>query len=136
MNNPVRTEDPSDPTPGVEAMATAPPIEFEIDEPAADAVVIRPIGDLDLLTAALLREALLPHVERSGHRVVLDLTGIGFLGSAGLSELVAANEAAAANGSTLLLVASTRAVLRPIEITGLSPLFRMFESTDAALADV
>jgi len=131
MNNSVRADDdPFDPHPVPEI-----PIRIEIDRPRPRTTVLRLHGDLDMRTARLLRDELSPLLDGEQFQtVVVDLTGIGFLGSAGLSELVASNEAAADGGVTLLLVADSRTVLRPLEITGLDSLFRIFPSTSSALA--
>jgi anti-anti-sigma factor len=100
-------------------------------------VVIRASGDLDMLTAGAFHEALWPRFAAAGERtIVLDLSGIGFLGSAGLAELVAARDTVSGKGVSLVLVASARSVLRPLEVTGLLPLFQVFESVEAALREV
>jgi anti-sigma B factor antagonist len=132
MNNPLRAgEDSIDPLPVPEI-----PLRIDIEQPKPHTAVLRLHGDLDMRTARLLRDELSPRLEQQGHTVVVDLTGLEFLGSAGLSELVGSNEAATDRGVTLLLVATSRTVLRPLEITGLGSLFRTFPSTAAALTQV
>jgi anti-sigma B factor antagonist len=122
MNEPVRL--------GEQAEA---PLLISVDRPRPDVVVVRLRGDLDLLTAPLLREALRPLIHEPG-TVLVNLTGVGFLGSAGLAELAGAQDGATGNGARLALVASGRAVVRPLEVTGLAELFQIFDSEDAALA--
>lgn len=111
------------------------PLQISIGQPRPDVTVLRLHGDLDLLTAPLLRETLRSLLVSTGC-VLVDLTGIEFLGSAGLAELAGAQNTAAGQGARIVLVASSRAVLRPLEVTGLHTLFEIFESEDAALADL
>jgi anti-sigma B factor antagonist len=113
----------------------AEPLRIDIIQPRSDVAVLRLQGDLDLLTAPLLRETLRSMPDRADC-VLVDLTGIEFLGSAGLAELAAAQNAATGAGARIVLVASSRAVLRPLEVTGLHTLFQIFESEEAALANL
>jgi anti-anti-sigma factor len=106
----------------------AAPLRITIDRPRPDVTVVGLRGDLDLLTAPLLREALRPLIDAAG-AVLVDLSGVEFLGSSGLAELAAAQD----GGARIVLVASGRAVVRPLEVTGLAPLFQIYESVDAAL---
>jgi anti-sigma B factor antagonist len=132
MNDPLQAaEEPDDASSSPEL-----PLRIHIEQPDRSTTVCRLRGDLDMRTTRLLRDELAPCLETPGQRVVLDMTGVGFLGSAGLSELVGSHEVASERGVTLLIVADSRTVLRPLEITGLRSLFRTFPSTEAALADV
>lgn len=87
----------------------------------ADACLVTLTGDVDAATAPDLRRVLLEwldHPEVAG--VHLDLRGVTFLDSAGLTALVVAHRAAQDSGRGLTLrCGSSRAVLRPLEITGL-----------------
>ena len=128
MNDAVRTD--AEPLP-----ATRPEdqLQLDVEEAREGRLTVRVTGDLDLLTASMLRERLWPKLKAPNRVVVLDLTPVGFLGSAGLSELVAANDTAIRNGVQLIIVAASRAVLRPLEITGLRTLFAVYESLDEAV---
>jgi len=50
---------------------------------------------------------------------VVDLVGVTFLDSAGLCVLAAAHRTAAARGIGMQVLAASRAVIRPLQITGL-----------------
>jgi anti-sigma B factor antagonist len=99
--------------------------------PAATVVTVR--GEVDLFTSTLLGDQLLLHVRDTVPYVIVDLTGVGFFGVAGLPVLVNARQAAVATGSTLCLVASTRPVLRPFTITGLDDVFDISPNLTHAL---
>ena len=61
-------------------------------EPDGDGrVVLRPVGDLDLLTAPVLTEALAQR-GGSGVTLVIDLAAVTFLDSSGLRALLVAHE--------------------------------------------
>lgn len=90
-------------------------------EITADAAIVRVRGDLDHTT--------IPHVDDHLHAataaptpsalVVLDLSHVSFLGSAGLSVLITHHRRCALQGRQLRIIATTSAVLRPIALTGL-----------------
>src|SRR5262245_22411562 len=101
------------------------PVQIIVEQPRPDATLIRVTGDLDLLTTPLLRQRLQSLLERPG-AVLVDLQNVGFLGSTGLAELTAAQDTAARTGTQLRLVATGHAVLRPLQVTGLDTLFRIF----------
>jgi anti-anti-sigma factor len=103
-------------------------------ERVEDTVILHVAGEIDLLTAAVLGERLREHIDPSSRMLVLNLTEVSFLGSAGLAEIVSASQTGADLGARLVLVATNRAVLRPLEVTGLLSLFTVYETVDAAIA--
>jgi anti-sigma B factor antagonist len=84
-------------------------------------VVVRAGGELDLRTAPILNEQLelAEAVVVPPGIVVLDLSEISFLGSAGLSVLLRHHERCEELGSGLRVVPGGRAVSRPLAMTGL-----------------
>ncbi len=84
-------------------------------------VLVRVTGELDNVTADTL-SATLADAELAVSPpapVVVDLTGVTFLGAAGLSVLVDHHERCAALGSALLIVPGSKAVRRAMTVTGL-----------------
>ena len=65
--------------------------------------------------------------------LVLDLSDVTCLGSAGLAVLVAAKDGADARGHTLRLVCGSRIVTRALEATGLLTLFDVADGVPQAL---
>jgi anti-sigma B factor antagonist len=113
---------------------TASPIA--IDTASIDGgVVIAVAGEIDLLTADELTEALATQVARQA-LVVVDLTAVNFLSSSGLAALALAHRAAVEAGHVLRLVAGNRVTLRPIQITGLADEIGVFASLPDAVAGV
>ncbi|WP_233434504.1 STAS domain-containing protein [Nocardia yamanashiensis] len=95
-----------------------------------DAVVVTAVGEIDINSADLLRTALDAAAAEQAETVV-DLSGVHFMGSVGLSMLLAAVEQAEPRR---LRVVASRQARRPIEVTGLDQALDLFDSTDAALA--
>ncbi|WP_448613422.1 STAS domain-containing protein [Modestobacter sp. URMC 112] len=98
------------------------PTTFDVQATAAPAgwvVTVR--GDVDAGTAPRLGDLLLDVLSRPGTAdVVLDLREVTFLDSAGLTALVATHQAARRAGRLVHVVPGTaRAVVRPLQITGL-----------------
>jgi anti-anti-sigma factor len=102
--------------------------------PESDVAVLAVAGDLDMLTAPQLAEALQELLDRHPRILVADLSGVEFLGSAGLAVLVTAHERVEAP-KALRIVASARETQRAFSMTGLNDLLDIYPSGDAALAD-
>lgn len=98
-------------------------------------VIIAVAGELDLLTADELTEALATEVARQA-LVVVDLTAVNFLSSSGLAALALAHRAAVEADHVLRIVAGNRVTLRPIQITGLADEIEVFTSLPDAVAGV
>lgn len=95
------------------------------------ATVLRVDGALDLALAPKLRR-LAERAARLGELLVIDLTGVTFLASAGMAELVRAHRATAAS-APLRVVASGRITLRPLELTRLVDELAIYPSLSDAL---
>ena len=67
--------------------------------------------------------------------VGLDLDGVQFLGSAGLSVLVEANELATREDRHLRLVCHSGTINRALDVTGLRDQFTFADTVSAALQD-
>jgi anti-sigma B factor antagonist len=90
-------------------------------------------GELDLDSAQRLREELVEAIAEDT-QVVVDLELVGFLDSVGLGVLVGGLKRARSHGGDLVLVCSSRAVLKPLEITGLDRVFTIHATRESALA--
>jgi anti-sigma B factor antagonist len=65
--------------------------------------------------------------------IVVDLSGVTFLDSAGLCVLAAAHRRLKGRNVRLRVLATSRAVIRPLQITGLWELLRVEQGDVAAL---
>jgi anti-sigma B factor antagonist len=107
-------------------------VRFDVVTHGPDATVVHVVGEIDTLTAPVLRAQLDEHLPVVP-LLVLDLSDVTFLGSAGLAVLVAAKDAADARGNTLRLVCGSRIVTRALEATGLLTLFDVADGVPEAL---
>jgi anti-sigma B factor antagonist len=103
-------------------------------EKRGGAFVIHVTGELDLASSPILDE-LLSETESMAEPLVLELTGVTFMGSSGLELLMKHGERCRAAGRTMLVVANSRAVLRPISLTGLTTAVTLVSTLADALAD-
>ena len=84
-----------------------------------DLVTIFVRGEIDLTEAGELR-AVLGDACTDGHRsVVVDLSGVGFMGSLGLGVLAHRHQQMTDTGRALIIVGCSAAMLRAFAITGL-----------------
>jgi anti-sigma B factor antagonist len=107
-------------TPGVRRFVADDLLCVDVTTSDDDAIVtLSPTGDIDVVTAPVLRSALLSVLRPSCSRVVVDLDGVTFLNSAGLTVLAEAHHMAQAGGIAFVVRGGSRAVLRPLQLTGL-----------------
>jgi anti-sigma B factor antagonist len=76
-------------------------------------------GEIDSSSAPRLREQLDELLDSGVAELTVDLAGVSFLDSAGLCVLAAAHRRATGEGVRLHVLAAGRAVIRPLQITGL-----------------
>ncbi|WP_103347533.1 STAS domain-containing protein [Amycolatopsis sp. CA-128772] len=96
------------------------------------AAVVRVDGALDLALAPQLRRLTERAARLQPQLLVIDLTGVTFLASAGMAELVRAHRGPAAS-VPLRVVAHGRITLRPLELTRLADELAIYPSLSDAL---
>lgn len=105
-------------------------------EDHGNCVVLAIAGEVDLGTAPELREKLFELVA-DGHRgIVIDLTATEFMDSTGLGALVAGLKRLRAHQGDMRLVCTTARIRKVFEITHVDRVIPMFDSVDAACADL
>jgi anti-sigma B factor antagonist len=97
------------------------------------AVVVAVAGEVDLLTAPELEQALLTTLDKRPPVLVIDLTEVGFLASAGLGVLVKVYSAVDQQRTKLRVVASSREARRPLQVTGLLEILAVYATREEAL---
>jgi anti-sigma B factor antagonist len=101
---------------------------FEIvEETAGEQPAIYVRGEIDIVTAPQLHDALLSAFGADTPSGLIDLSEVTFLDSTGLSVLVTAQKRCQDNGGALELVIASQIVLRVFEITGLTQHFKIVE---------
>jgi anti-sigma B factor antagonist len=96
------------------------------------AVVLSAAGEIDSSSAPVLRARLESALDGDVVEVTVDLDRVTFLDSAGLCVLAAAHRRAAERSVRLRVRASGRAVIRPLQITGLYDLLSVEQGEPAA----
>ena len=99
-----------------------------------DVVVVQVAGEIDVYTAASLREKLADLIDADHTDVVVDLTGVTFMDSTGLGVLVGALKKVRGYGGRLQLVIDQEKVIKVSRITALTQVFTIHETLDAAPA--
>lgn len=127
------SDHPGDPGPMGRVEEIGEVIRFDVVGHGADARVMHVVGEVDTLTAPVLRNRLDEQLAEIG-LLVLDLSEVTFLGSAGLAVLVAAKDQADRFQHRLRIVPGSRIVTRALEATGLLGLFDIADDVPQALA--
>jgi anti-sigma B factor antagonist len=91
---------------------------------AGPATVVSAAGEIDSTTAPVLRQHLDSLLDGDVRELTVDLGRVGFLDSAGLCVLATAHRRAVRQDVRMRVLASSRAVVRPLQITGLWELLR------------
>lgn len=125
-------EDPSENGKGVALPDEAPlVIRLERDRRAA---IVHVAGEIDLSTAPMLRESITTELKESPPLLIVDLTEVGFLASAGLNELIVAGKQAEPLTRLRVVTAGRTTILRTLNLTGLDNVLAIFPTVDEALA--
>jgi anti-sigma B factor antagonist len=94
-------------------------------------VVLAVSGELDLVTAPDLSESVALVLEKSPSAVVIDLSDVGFLASAGMS-LLASTHQQLGSDAGFAVVADGPATGRPLTLVGLDEVFGIYATVDEA----
>ncbi|MEU0042961.1 STAS domain-containing protein [Streptomyces werraensis] len=89
-------------------------------------------GEMDYETAPVFRERLLEEMAGGQRRVVLDLSGVSFCDSAGLSVLLGAWRRADQAGAVLVLACVPPKVQRMLNMTGMDTVLRVYDTVAEA----
>lgn len=96
-------------------------------------VVISASGVVDMLTSPQLETSIATSLTKSPAAIIVDLTDVDFLASAGMGVLVAARDKAPAEIG-FGVVASGPATSRPLKLVGLADIIGLYATLDEARA--
>ncbi|MBY3985738.1 STAS domain-containing protein [Rhodococcus fascians] len=100
-----------------------------------DSIVLRVNGEVDLATASDLAHHIEAAVAAAPTAVIVDMSGVSFLASVGMSVLIAARRKACCSTS-LVVVASGPSTGRPMHLVGLDAAVPIFTDVRSALESV
>jgi anti-anti-sigma factor len=99
-------------------------------------LVLSPVGRIDHANSDNFRNALTPFIERcsaSGAKLVLDLTGVDYISSAGLRCFMLAEKQSKAQGGTIVVAAMQPVVKEIFEISRFTLVFATFSTVREAV---
>ena len=110
-------------------------IDLELEASPVNAWMVLTVGgEVDLNTAPQLKERIGSLIEQGHHRILVDLEGVEFMDSTGLSALVSGvTRTGQANGE-LAVVCTRPQVLRLLALTGLDHVLKVHASVSEAVA--
>lgn len=109
-----------------------PVLEIAVDRSEAPPyVLLRPAGELDAYTVAQFREALGDLVDES--RVVIDLSDVPFMDSAGLGALIGGIRKIRESGGRITVACSRPNLMRLLHTTGFDRIVPVEEAVDEAV---
>ncbi|MEO6628668.1 MAG: STAS domain-containing protein [Aquihabitans sp.] len=106
-------------------------LEIEVDD-TGGFTLCRPVGELDAYTVIRFREVL---SELASHpRLVIDLSEVPFMDSAGLGALIGGIRRARENGGEVAVACSRPTLTRLLHTTGFDRIVPVTETLDAAVS--
>lgn len=100
---------------------------------AERASILRLVGELDADDAPAVRKMLAEQVLEGTGSLVLDLSGLTFIDSAGLAALIAAHKGTRTAGTSLVLAGLNGPVAKIMSVTGLDTVMTVAPTVEAAL---
>lgn len=98
------------------------------------AVVVAVSGSIDTLTSGSLAESLAEQIETGAHRLVLDMSGVDYISSAGLRSLLAAVKLARRQGGDFRLAEVDQLVLKVLTLSGFTSILKLYDDVGQAVA--
>lgn len=109
---------------------------FQVQKCETDrAVVLAVSGDVDMVTAPRLAEAIDAAIATGPAALIVDLSKVQFLASAGMTVLVTAQDQLVPP-TRFAVVADGPATSRPIKLMGIDSTFALYRTRDTALAGI
>jgi len=103
-----------------------------VEEPRGDALVLRPVGDVDLSRSPAMRERLTKAIASPAKKLIVDLSKVPYMDSSGVATLVEALQHCRKAGKKLVLAALQPKVRSIFEIAKLTQVFEVVDRVDAA----
>jgi len=97
------------------------------------ATVIEPNGRIDSITSKEFEQAIVAPLVSGSGRLVVDLSGLEYISSAGLRVFLTAAKQCKSAGGALTLCSASDGVREVFEISGFSNLFGLHDSVEAAI---
>jgi len=99
-----------------------------------DVTVIEITGSVDALTAAELASTISKEIEEGHVNLVVDLTGLEFMSSAGLRTLLGAAKETSMNGGDRRIASSNPGIDKVLKMSGFHNIAKVFTTSTDAIA--
>jgi len=109
-------------------------MQLTIDAQTDGAAVFRPVGRIDLISSAELKQRFAEAVEQGRPRLIVDLGDVSFIDSSGLGALISGLKAARAAGGYLRIARPNDQARLILELTTLHRVLPPYGSIEEALA--
>lgn len=109
-------------------------MKIDVEKGSNSSAVVRPTGQVDADSAPELKATLKQVAEEGVKVVVVDLQGVDFIDSSGLSALVSGLKAIRQRGGALNLCRAHTQALTALRLTMLDRVFTIYPSLEEALA--
>ena len=110
-------------------------LEIVLRHPAAGIAVLAINGEVDMGSASQLRDQLTPIIASGAGVVVVDLSKVSYMDSSGIATLVEGLQSSMKRGITFRLSDLNSAVLDVFKLARLDSVFKVYDTTEAAVAD-
>ena len=100
-----------------------------------DIAVLKLAGQIDSYTAEEISKIIETHINNGNFKVIVDLTNVDYLDSAGLSALINAKTKLGKHTGDLRIVGLKGKAKEVFDLAGLTELFNLFESREKAFED-
>ena len=97
------------------------------------ASIVRPVGEVDVFTAPLLRERLVELVEGGARRLIVDLSEVSFLDSTGLAVLVGVWQRMRNHDGFFAVAAANERIERVLRTTRLDESLKLHRTVEDAV---
>jgi anti-sigma B factor antagonist len=106
-------------------------LSIERDETPQGYTICRPIGELDAFTVSQFRQALAEMA--SSHRLIIDMSGVPFVDSAGLGALIGGIRRARELGGDVAVACNRPTLTRLLRTTGFDRIVTVTETVEEAI---
>ena len=110
-------------------------IDINVSSLANNVTLVQAMGRVDSMSANQFGEALSDEIDNGNLHLVLDLSGVDYMSSAGLREIVSALKKVKKTdvGGDLRLAQPSERVREVLEMSGLDTIFQIYSSQDEAI---
>lgn len=98
------------------------------------AVIIEPVGDIDLYSSVEVRKSVLSFIEKQTPILLIDLSHVNYMDSSGVATLVEGLQAIRTYGGHLRLISLGSSVKAVFELSRLDKIFEIYDTLDEAIA--